>query len=336
MKTTNLKTRRDFLNAVGLTATTTMSLVGSAMIGSIATACADPNAQDSQPDASTPTECPTPTQMVEHPAGRLSIDPNIMPFRQHDPRWGSELMWNRDLVIKAATELNGESQADAESLLRYFEDGNNLANEGCQITTFAMILRLFDPNANPAWNPSVLNELAQYYYYYTQAGLSLVPVFADLLSDVTGGLVQLWMKEEYLSGEAGWPKFYADTIPIIRAYRSLDVAHRSSYLIMLKTGTWDDTVASHYLLLNPDDIGGPDDRDPLVLDPAMPLDQSGDWRLSDSARAILEDEDIASEWEALGIESTQICGVWVFVRWQNQPRQAILAPLVQAWAKFLS
>jgi hypothetical protein len=245
-------------------------------------------------------------------------------------------MWDRDLVLRAAVELNGETRADAEGLMRAFDDGNNLANEGCQVTALAMALRLFQPEATPPWTPSLLNEYAHYYYYYTPCGLSLVPLYADLLSDVTEGRVQLALKEERLSGVPGWPKRYAHTLPLVRAYRSLPVDRRSSYLLMLKTGTWDDTVASHYVLLDPADDGGPDGLDPLVLDPAMPLDAAGPWRMSDSAAAILEDPAIAAEWAAAGVEPTQVCGVWALARFQEESRDALLAPLVAAWARELA
>ncbi len=39
---------------------------------------------------------------------------------------------------------------------------------------------------------------------------------------------------------------------------------------MLWTGTNDDTIASHYVLLHPGDAGSPDDDDPELLDRAMP------------------------------------------------------------------
>ncbi len=300
--------------------------------GAALIACGD----TTQAPASTTSPTPCPPDLPQHPQGLLSAEGVTFPFRQHDPAWGDEVMWDRDLVVQAAVELNGETRADAEGLMRAFPDGNTLANEGCEVTALAMALRLFQPNASPPWTPSLLNEYAHYYYYYTPCGLSLVPLYADLLSDVTEGLVQLAFKEERLSGVPGWPRRYAHTLPLVRAYRSLPVDRRSSYLVMLKTGTWDDTVASHYVLLDPSDSEGPDGEDPLILDPAMPLDASGPWRLSDSAAAILEDPEIAAGWEAAGVEPTQICGVWVLVRFQEESRDALLAPLVAAWARELA
>jgi hypothetical protein len=35
-------------------------------------------------------------------------------------------MWDRDLVIQADTDLNGDTKANAESLLREFADGNSI------------------------------------------------------------------------------------------------------------------------------------------------------------------------------------------------------------------
>lgn len=259
-----------------------------------------------------------------------------MPFRQDDPAWGKQLMWDRDLVIKAATTLNGETKKDAEALLRKFADGNNIANEGCQLSCLAMILRLFDPDAKPAWDPGVLNDLAHAYYYYTPCGLSLVTLYADLVSDVSAGAVQCCLKEEYLPAQPGWPKVFAHTAPLVRAYRALSPSQRSQFAILLKTGTYDDTVASHFALLHPHDTGGVDDPNPLILDPAMPAASKGPWRLTDSAKAILEDPAIAAAWKRDAIEPNQIAGVWVFSRWRSARDRSYLAPLVGEWVKQLA
>lgn len=283
-------------------------------------------------DASSDT-C-APASVPDNPV--LSHDLSKLPFRQDDPAWGKDLMWDRNLVIQAATQLNGETKKDAEALLRKFPDGNNIANEGCQLTCLAMVLRLFDAAAKPAWTPGALNQTAQEYYYYSPCGLSMTTLYADLVSDVTQGQVQLCLKEEYLPGVAYWPRKYANTSPLVRAYRSLSPAQRSQFLVMLKTGTYDDTVASHYALLHPEDGGGPDDGNPQLLDPAMPLDKTGVWRLTDSAAAITQDPDIEAGWKAAGIEPTQIGGVWVFVRWRPDHSRSFVAPLVAAWAAELA
>lgn len=285
------------------------------------------------PDASAAPAWPT---LGDNPPFALDLAGAKMPFRQDDPAWGKQLMWNRDLVIQAAVNLNGETKKDAEALLRKFPDGNNIANEGCQLTCLAMILRLFDPGADPPWDPGLLNDVAHAYYYYTPCGLSLVTLYADLVSDVSGGAVQCCLKEEYLPGQPGWPRVFAHTSALLRAYRSLSPGQRSQFAVLLKTGTYDDTVASHFALLHPNDAGGVDDPNPLILDPAMPADHSGPWRLSDSAAAITQDPDIAAAWKRDAIEPTQIAGLWVFSRWRDQRDRSHLAPLIAAWAKQLA
>jgi len=264
------------------------------------------------------------------------LDVSGLPFRQDDPAWGAELMWDRDLVIQAATELEGYSKAEAEALLRAFDDGNNIANEGCMLTCLAMVLRLLAAPATPAWTPKTLNDAAHESLYYALSGLSMTTLYADLVAEVTGGAVQLALKEEYLPGEPGWPRLHASTAALVRAYRSLPKEKRANFVVMLKTGTYDDTVASHYALLHPNDEGSLDDDDVTLLDPAMPADAKLPWRLSDSAKAITEDPDIAAGWKDAGIEPTQLGGVWVFVRWGEKRDRSLLAPLVHAWAAELA
>lgn len=297
----------------------------------------DGAASGAQPDAATasdaaPAQCPKAPAIGAPIGGQPDVAAAKLPFRQHDPAWGQDLMWDRKLVIQAATQLNGETKADAEALMRKFPDGNNIANEGCQLTALAMALRLLQPAAKPAWNPKVLNELAQTYYYYSPCGLALTTLYADLVSDVSSGLVQMCLKEEYLPGEPGWAKVTCATAPLVRAYRRLSPSQRSDYLLMLKTGTWDDTVASHFVLLHPDDAGGPDDANPLVLDPAMPLELDGPWRLTDSAAAILQDPDIAAAWAKRKIEATHLGGVWLLSRCKPASARPALGPLVGQWA----
>lgn len=264
--------------------------------------------------------------------GTLDVAGAKLPYRQDDPAWGSDLMWDRALVIEADTKLNGDTKANAEALLRAFDDGNNLANEGCMLTCLAMVLRLLEPLAKPPWTPKNLNKTAQELYYYTPCGLSMTTLFADLVSEVTSGTVQLCLKEEYLPGEPGWPKLRANTSALVRAYRRLPPQKRSNFLVMLKTGTYDDTVASHYVLLHPGDDSPVDNPDPEILDPAKPLAETKAWHLSDSAKAITQDPDIAAAWKAAKIEPTQIGGAWVFARWQAAQGRALLTPLISAWA----
>ncbi len=268
------------------------------------------------------------------PGPALEVDATL-PYRQHDPKWGKDLMWNRSLVIKAATQLNGETKADAESLLREFDDGNNIANEGCMLACMAMVLRLLAPTPK-LWTPKNLNAIAQQAYYYTPCGLSMTTLYADLVSEVSEGQVQLCLKAEYLPGVTGWPKLRARDSALVRAYRSLTPSQRAPLVVMLKTGTYDDTVASHYVLLHPDDSGALDEDNLRILDPAQPLGDSKPWRLTDSAATILEDPDIAAQWQDQGIDATQLGGVWMFARWSADRRGPQIGALAAAWAKELA
>ncbi|HXG88039.1 MAG TPA: hypothetical protein VNJ02_06870 [Vicinamibacterales bacterium] len=219
------------------------------------------------------------------------------PFRQDDPQWANELMWDRDQVIETHTRGNSASRRKARELLRKFKSGNTIGNEGCLLTSLAMVLRLLDqPDREPPWTPSVLNQRAHELLYYTKAGLSMAPLYADIVSEVTGGEVQLCAKEEYLSGKSSWPRNYASTCWIVRAYRLLPPEMRAHFAVMLKTGTYDDTVASHYVLLDPTRPGSPDENDAYLLDPAMPMNAEAAWRLSDSARQICKDAQIRRQW----------------------------------------
>ncbi len=258
-----------------------------------------------------------------------------MPFRQDDPVWGKDLMWDRELVIRADHELNGAPLAQARALMRAFPDGNTIANEGCLLTAMAMAIQLLAPRT-PAWTPRALNELAHASYFYTPCGLSMTTLNADFVSEVTEGAVQLALKEEYLPGVEGWPKVFPPTSALVRAYRSLPPSQRTAFVVLLKTGTYDDTVASHYLLLHPNDEGSADDANPLVLDPAQPFGTPEAWRLTDSANAITRDPGIAAGWREAGIEPTQIAGVWIYVRGAAKRDGAAIAPLVRAWARELT
>ena len=321
-------TRRSFLK-------TAMGAGAAATLGTLTSACgADAS---NAAETAVPAACDTPAIDAGTPVSGplLNVTAAGLPYRQDDPAWGPDLMWDRDLVIRADHELNGATLTQAKSLLRKFDDGNSIGNEGCLLTTLAMVLQLLTPKS-PAWTPKTLNTSAQELYYYTLCGLSMQSLYADLVSEVSEGNVQQCLKEEYLAGVAGWPKTHVHTSSLVRAYRRLKPAERTHFVVMLKTGTYDDTVASHYLLLHPNDAGSPDDTDPEVLDPAKPLDESRLWRLSDSARAITQDPDIAKGWAEGGIEPTQIGGAWVFTRWSSTHDRSQLAPLIQAWATELS
>lgn len=252
-----------------------------------------------------------------------------MPFRQDDPRWAKQVMWDYDMVMQTATEVEGLSARTAHSLLRRFPDNNNIGHEGCLLTSLSMVLRLFDPQSR--WNPSTLNKAAQQSYYYTKSGLSMQTLYADLLSETTEGKVQLLAKEEYLPGV--WPRVFAPDSALLRAYRSLPDDLRKQYLVVLKTGTYDDTVASHYLLVDPNNPGDPEEKNFSVLDPAEPLGRKGEWTLRDSSEWISSDPAIGAEWKRQGIRAEQIGGVWVFVRDADRP--ASRKALVDAWSQEL-
>ena len=304
---------------------------GGALLGAgVLSGCAAPSTTgtcDDAPDALDAALAATPD---------LTPDLTGLPYRQDDPRWGSDLMWDRDKVLRAAVELNGETSDDAAALMRAFPDGNTIGNEGCQLTCLAMALHLLMPDVDEPWTPRVLNELAHAFYYYTLSGLSLTTLYGDLVSDASVGVVQLALKEEWLPGIAPWPRVTSSSSPLLRAYRRLPPAKRSRFVVMLKSGTYDDTVASHYALLHPLDDAGPDGDDPLLLDPAQPIDDDKPWRLSDSAAQITRDPDILEAWNAAGIAPTQLGGVWVFVRWNDARDRSLLSPLVHAWAQELA
>ncbi len=253
-----------------------------------------------------------------------------LPYRQDDPRWKDEVMWDRKRVIQAHSRLNHRSLKEAQSLLREFDDGNTIGNEGCLLTCLAMVLQILLPSQAEPWTPSELNRQAHQLNYYTPAGVSMAPLYADLVSELSLGAVQLGAKEEYLAGEPDWPAVYVNTSALVRAYRRLSLTQRRSIVVMLKTGTYDDTIASHYVLLRPDSRESPDFDDPEILDPAQPFKSSRPWRLSDSARRICADPEIRQAWQDHHISELQIGGVWIFTRYQG-PISPI-GPLLAAWA----
>jgi hypothetical protein len=259
-----------------------------------------------------------------------------MPYRQDDPRWGKKLMWDRKEVVKVAREFNDETRADANSLLYPYKDGNNIANEGCMLSCLAMVLKLLAPPAKPSWNPGTLNRAAQDAYYYSRSGLSMVTLYPDLVSEMSEGHVGLAMAQDYLPGVKGWTRVYANTSPLVRAYRSLTPAQRSNYLVMIKTGTYDDTASSHYALLHPNSEQSPDEPDALLLDPAEPRSHKGDWTMTDSATWIGQEPQIKRDWAKAGIQPTQIGGAWVFSRWNPSTGAPLIGPLVQSWSQQLA
>ena len=259
-----------------------------------------------------------------------AFDLSGLPMRQDDPRWAGDLMWNRRRVIRAA-RAGGMGRSEAESLLWDYPDGNSIGNEGCQLTCMAMALHLLAAPHRPAWTPRTLNRAAHSRLFYTLSGLAMNTLYADLVSEVTGGSVQLTIGENYLPGVKGWTPAYCDTAPLVRAYRSLAPGDRGGMVMMLKTGTYDDTVASHYLLLDPNSSQPAGERDAEVLDPAMPAGRSGRWTLSDSAKWITQDPDIRREWRRAGIGDTQVGGAWLFARRDRSTGHPALGALPAAW-----
>lgn len=254
---------------------------------------------------------------------------SMMPLRQADARWGSELLWDRAKVIAAHTQLNGKRTICANKLLRKFPDGNSIGNEGCLLTCISMVLRkLYDRTCNP----SNLNRFAIENLFYTACGLSMVPLYADLASDVSQGQVQLCLKEEYLAGEPKWRPVCALDSPLVRAYLSLSAAQRKNFSVMLKTGTYDDSVASHYVILDPRTPGNCETSNLPILDPAMPaqVPLGSVWRLKNSAKVLKSDSIIKTEWSRCGIQDTQISGVWVFARRVSHKQSSIIGEMAEA------
>ena len=105
---------------------------------------------------------------------------------------------------------------------------------------------------------------------------------------------------------------------------------------MLKTGTFDDTFASHYVLVNPDAPGPADENNVSLLDPIQPLaSKTWPWRLSDSAKWLRSEPRIAREWRKTKIKDLQIGGVWVFGRWPKANTRLLGAPLLAEMSKMV-
>ncbi len=259
---------------------------------------------------------------------RQKVNPKTWPFRQDDPRWGDDLMWDRKQVMDV------DPRAGA-SLSRH-KKGNTIGHEGCMLTCLSMVLKLLGEKSTHR-NPGKLNGFAQQELFYTTRGLSMVPLYADLLVDATHGEVQMFLKEEYLSGERGWPRNRArDCVPLL-AYRALPRANRDDIVLMLKTGTWDDSFASHYVLVDSEAPGAWDEDDVPILDPVQPLNsKKWPWRLSDSAAHLCGDPRIKKEWRKAKIGDLQICGVWAFARWTKRSDRMLGAALLEGISTTLS
>ena len=276
----------------------------------------------------------SPAADAQAPTGPL-LDLTGMPYRQDDPRWADDLMWDRKLVMRADMELNGRTRAEAAELLHRYPNGNSIGNEGCMLTCMAMAMQLLAPSRRRPWTPAILNRAAHDYYYYTLSGLAMATLYSDLVAEISDGHVQMGLTEEYLPGMPGWKPMTASTAPLVRAYRGLTPAQRSGVVMMIKTGTYDDSVASHFVLLNPNAEQSPDDPNAALLDPAMPKSGHMPWLLTDSAAWITQDTDIRSAWQRDGITPTQIGGAWVYARWDRSTGRSTIGPLVAAWAREL-
>ena len=73
------------------------------------------------------------------------------------------------------------------------------------------------------------------------------------------------------SGEPRWPKTQASECLPLRAYRMLSRTERRDVVIVLKIGTYDDTLASHFVVVDPANPGPPDDDNVPIFDPAQPM-----------------------------------------------------------------
>lgn len=255
------------------------------------------------------------------------------PFRQDDEEWRNEPMWVREKVADVHRKYNDASLVDAQALLHPYPSGNNtIRNEGCLITALAMVLRLLGP-ASKGWTPRTLNQEAKKLLFYTEAGLSMVPLYADLVADVTNGDVQLCAQEQYFSGDRGWAntKTFPPGSTLLRGYRALSARERGDFVVMLKIGTQDDTFASHYVLVDPNQPGSPDEKDVALLDPAQPSrPRVKPWMLSDSYKYLKGDRDTGREWQRARISALQLSGVWVFGRWRHQEQHSLAAVLFQS------
>ncbi|MDP2308628.1 MAG: hypothetical protein Q8P18_21585 [Pseudomonadota bacterium] len=257
-------------------------------------------------------------------------------FRQDDKRWRGEVMWNRALVAAAAA-AGGVVPEDAADLMPPHSRGNaTIGSDGCMITSLAMILRWLDPDAEQAWNPQSVLAAAVSEGFSHPSGISMVTLYADLVSDVSKGEVQLACKEDYLSGRDGWGRrgrnFVADCA-LLQAYLRLPPTTRADFAVMLKIGTWSDAFASHFVVVHPGQEGVAHTAEELrVLDPAMSETANhATWTLADADRNLRHDPKIGEAWRDQGIEPGQLAGVWMFARWRQGGRY-LLGALLGAMA----
>ena len=232
------------------------------------------------------------------------------PLRQADPAWRNVKMWVSSKVVEVHHRYNGASLQDAKQLV----GDDTIKTQGCQLTCLAMTLRLLNRGGR-SWTPATLNKKAKDLLFYSDALLSNVALYSDLVAEVSNGKVQVCMQEQYFSGEGVLPRRYASKCSILRGYRRLPPAQRHDFVIMLKMGTHDDSFASHYVLVAPNSPGAPDDNDVPLLDPDQPDEpRATPWCLSNADKRLRENEEIAAAWREARIRPLQLSGVWAFAR----------------------
>lgn len=251
------------------------------------------------------------------------------PYRQWDSRWGNDTMSVKDKLIGVHLAVNGKTLAD----VRDWEWGDTIGTDGCLLTSLAMTLCLLDRRGR-RWTPGTLNRRARELLFYSDAGLSIVPLYADLVADVTQGRVQLCAQEQYFAGEIGQRWRTPKLCPLLRGYRALPESRRADFVVMLKLGTQDDNFASHYVLVDPERPGSPDDDDVAILDPDQPNPKRkrvSPWLLSDSYRRLHDNEDFRREWKGrVRWKEKQLAGVWAFARWRKRGRRCLAGDLFKA------
>jgi hypothetical protein len=241
-------------------------------------------------------------------------------------------MWDRAKVIDIGVKYNGLTRKEAGGLLWKFSSGNTIANEGCLITCLSMVLKLLHRDN---WTPGRLNEFAHKQLYYTPSGLSMATLYADLVGEASDGKVQLFIKEEYHSGHADYQKVYPSNCLPLQGYLSLSTEEKSRCIVMLKIGSYDDTFASHFILVDPEKAV-PNEDNIAVLDPIKPFRSKQKWSLSDSCKCFCQEKEVRTEWKNQGISPLQIAGVWVFCRWQPDTQKVLGEPLLTAISTLLN
>ena len=243
-------------------------------------------------------------------------------------------MWDRKTVVQVGQKYNDLSKTKADNLLWKYQGGNTIGNEGCLLTCLSMVLQMLHGD-NAIWTPDRLNGFAQENFYYTTSGLSMTTLYADLVGEASNGRVQLLLKEEYQSGATIYPKVFCSRCIPVQAYLSLPEATKVQCSVMIKSGTYDDTFASHFILVDPRAKSGEDDI--AVLDPIQPLNsKTAIWTLSDSSRKLCEDKDVMTEWASLNIAPLQIAGVWVFCTWQPETETMLGQSFIEALSRSMS